>query len=148
MSIPPAAGTALNAADRLARTRLAIIDEVQRARHGGRPPREPAAGDDASRRGPEGRWSGLGNTVHTWWQQHPAHLVMELAEAALRAWAQRHPMKLLAASAAAGALLVIARPWRLVSVTGLLLTALRSPQLSSLALSALARSRGTADPSP
>ena len=39
----------------------------------------------------------------------------------------------------AGALLVLARPWKLISVSSVLLAALKSPHLSSLAMSILTR---------
>ena len=55
----------------------------------------------------------------------------------LAKYAQRRPVTYLAVAAAAGALVVIARPWRMLSVSGLALAALRSPQLSGALISAL-----------
>ncbi|MCM2253481.1 MAG: hypothetical protein NDJ19_14060 [Ramlibacter sp.] len=62
---------------------------------------------------------------------------LELATPALSAFAQRKPLQFLGIAAASGALLVIARPWRLVSVTGLLVAIAKSSQLSTVLLSAL-----------
>ncbi len=122
------------AADRLARTRLAIVEHLADSPRG--KPREapdPAA-QEAAR---HGRWAGLRAAGRDYWEHHPARMALHLAEPAVRAYAHRHPARLLAACAALGALLVLARPWRLMSVTGLMLAAVRSPRLSSLVLSAL-----------
>lgn len=82
-------------------------------------------------------WQGLREAAGVWWQSHPAHLALELAEPLFEKYARAHPMRVLAVSAAAGAALVLARPWRLISVTGLLVAALKSspmPALGSLLL--------------
>lgn len=128
-------------ADRLVRTRLAIIELIQASHHGrprtkGAPATDPAAQAAAA----HGRWAGLRAAGRDYWSNHPARMVIELAIPTVTAYAQKHPARLLALAAAAGALLVLARPWRLLSVTGLMLAALRSPQLSSMVLSALTTS--------
>ena len=46
-------------------------------------------------------------------------------------------MQLLGIAAAAGAAVVLIRPWRLVSMTSLLLATLKSSQVSALALALL-----------
>lgn len=125
--------------DRLARTRLAIIEHIQVSRHGHAAPQaddlppDPAAQAAAA----HGRWAGLRAAGREYWAHHPARMATQLATPVVSAYARRHPIRLLAVSAAAGALLVLARPWKLISVTGLALAALRSPQLSSMVLSAL-----------
>jgi hypothetical protein len=53
-------------------------------------------------------------------------------------YARANPLKLIGIAAAAGALVVIAKPWRLISVTGVVVAALRSTQMSSLIASFLA----------
>ncbi|HSW19993.1 MAG TPA: hypothetical protein VLJ86_22430 [Ramlibacter sp.] len=83
-----------------------------------------------------GRFAGLGEAGREYWRNHPARLVAELATPAMSAYAQRHPARFLAFAAGAGALIYLARPWRLISVTGLAIAALRSPQLSSALISA------------
>jgi len=121
------------AADRLARTRLAIIEHIARSQPGrAREEADPAAQEAAA----HGRWAGLKAAGRDYWDHHPARMALQMAEPALRALARRHPARLLAGCAVLGALLVLARPWRMVSLTGLLLAALRSGRLSSLALSA------------
>lgn len=82
-------------------------------------------------------WQNLRHTASAWWQSHPAHLALEVAEPVFEKYARAHPMRVLALSATAGAALVLARPWRLISVTGLLVAALKSTQMSALAASLL-----------
>lgn len=122
------------AGDQLARTRLAIFAHIERTRHG--KPREepdPAAQEAAA----HGRWAGLRAAGRDYWEHHPARVALQMVEPPLREYAHRHPARLLAGCAAAGALLVLARPWRLISVTGVLLAAVRSPRLSSMVMSAV-----------
>lgn len=129
---------ASEAGDRLARTRLAILEHIAHSRRG-KPPGAP--GPDAGESASQGRWGGIRTALHDGWEHHPARIALRIAfqwaEPGLRAYVQRHPMQLLAGCAAAGAMLVLARPWRLVSVTGVLLAAIRSPRLASMVLSAL-----------
>jgi hypothetical protein len=136
-----------DAADRLARTRLAIIKQIQNREHrpqGGkserRREREPAA-DEAPEGEPEegdGGWFGhVRRAASAWWRHHPAHLGLELATPALSVYASRKPLQFLGIAAAVGAVVVIVRPWRLISLTGLLVAIAKSSQLSSVLLSAL-----------
>jgi ElaB/YqjD/DUF883 family membrane-anchored ribosome-binding protein len=55
----------------------------------------------------------------------------------LEKYAAENPLKLVGIAAAIGAAVVIAKPWRLISVTGVLIAALRSTQMSSLVASFL-----------
>ena len=58
-------------------------------------------------------WLSLGQRVlGAWWRRHPMHMVLEVGEPVLQPYARRRPYQLLALSAAAGALIVLARPWR------------------------------------
>lgn len=84
-----------------------------------------------------GRFKALGEAGLDYWNHHPARLVVELATPALASYAQKHPMRYLALAAGAGALVYLARPWRLISLTGLAVAALRSPQLSGALIAAL-----------
>ncbi len=80
-----------------------------------------------------GNWSALRRSARAWWRAQPAHLALELGQPVFEKYASAHPLKLLALSAGTGAVLVLARPWRLISITGLLVAALKSTQLSALA---------------
>jgi hypothetical protein len=52
-------------------------------------------------------------------------------------YARDNPLKLIGVAATVGAVVVIAKPWRLISVTGVLIAAMRSTQMSSLVASFL-----------
>lgn len=84
-----------------------------------------------------GAWQQVRETVGAWWHSHPAHLALEVAEPVFDKYARAHPIRVLALSATAGAAVVLARPWRLISVTGLLLAAVKSTQVSALAAAML-----------
>ena len=77
----------------------------------------------------------LTRTVHAWWRHHPAKMALEIAEPVLDQYAKDKPYQLLGLAAAVGATAVLVRPWRLVSVTGLLLATLKSSGLANAALS-------------
>jgi hypothetical protein len=145
-----------DAARRLAQTRLAIIEEIDRREHRGDPrgPRdgregsraqagEHAAGDRRERDGsprrarPSGWFGSARHALGTWWRHHPAHMAVELATPALGAYAEKRPFTLLGIAAVVGAVVVVTRPWRLISVTGLLVAVAKSSQLSGLLMSAL-----------
>lgn len=138
-----------DAADKLAQTRLAIIAHVQgRERRSIR--RENARIEEREAGPDEGGWeseeqprslagwiSRLKRVGGAWWRHHPAHMGLELATPVLSDFAARRPAQYLAIAAVLGAVIVIARPWRLISVTGLLLALVKSSQLSSMVLSAM-----------
>ena len=155
-----------DAADKLARTRLAIIAHLQRReqqRERGTAADEFDEQIDADEQGSgrrrrrsrgENRRTGSGwfgrarRVITSWWRHHPAHTALELATPALSEYAARKPFQYLGIAALAGAAIAIARPWRLVSVTGLLLAVLKSSQLSSVVLSAMAGNDEGADEGP
>jgi len=147
MKQAPAARTAR---ERLAQTRRELL------RHMGQPQGAPRAQPegDTPRRGPDvdghgaaaeqlrhgpgrdapaGTWSTLRQAARSWWRSQPAHLALELGQPVFEKYARAHPVKVLALSAGAGAALVLARPWRLISITGVLVAVLKSAQLSALA---------------
>ena len=135
------------ATDKLARSRLAIVDHIHRRerRHDPRQvPREPSGyGDDGAEPPPEPLEPGSGwlghmkHAVKTWWRYHPAHMAVDIAAPMLHAYAERKPVQLLAISAAAGAVLTFARPWKLISATTLVVAVLKSSQLSGLLMAAM-----------
>lgn len=136
-----------DAADRLAQTRLAIIAHVQRREHRhdrGADRDEPEPGRDDRDWGEDGHPAGIGGwfaslkrAAGTWWRHHPAHAGLELATPVLSDYAARKPLQYLGIAALIGAVVVVARPWRLISVTGLLVALVKSSQLSSMVLSAM-----------
>ena len=66
---------------------------------------------------------------------------LDVAKPLLGKYAEEKPFQLLGVAAAAGAAVVLLRPWRLVSLTGLTVTALKSSQFSRLLLSLLSTHR-------
>ncbi len=145
-STPPA--HELSPGERLAMTRRDIVNFMkQENRHrpahehttsGTESAQDSDAADTAEGNEPDsddGTWQMLKRTLSAWWHAHPARLALEVAEPVLHKYAEKHPLKLLAIGAGAGAALVLARPWRLVSLTGVALAALKSSQLSAVAAS-------------
>ncbi|MDB5881922.1 MAG: hypothetical protein JWP43_1800 [Ramlibacter sp.] len=144
-----------DAADKLARTRLAIVEHIhRRERHPERrenldsedEAQHEGAGRSWARSGPASWFTGLKRAAGGWWQQHPARFALELATPALSDYAGRKPVQFLAIAAAVGAVAVVARPWRLISATGLLMAVLKSSQLSGLVMSAMSASDEPGEP--
>jgi hypothetical protein len=101
-----------------------------------------AAGASRSNRkhssGFNGLWRVARRTASGWWRSHPASLAVDVVQPMVENYARANPLKLIGIAAAAGAFVVIAKPWRLISVTGVVVAALRSTQVSSLIASFLA----------
>ena len=138
--------------ERLARSRRAIVQYLEGREKGqhhdepddGQPQGEP--GEQADGAGNARRQRGwLGSVKHgvkTWWRYHPAHMALEVATPALETLTRDKPVAVLAVAAATGAALVVLRPWRLISVTTVLLALVKSSQLSSVLLSAMSAADG------
>jgi hypothetical protein len=133
-----------DATQRLARSRLAIVEQIHRRerRHDPRDESTQAfAGEPSYREPPPPRGSGwlarIQHAVRMWWRYHPAQMGLEIATPVLQAYARQKPGQLLAVSAGIGAGIMCLRPWRLISLTTIVVAILKSSQLSSLVLSAL-----------
>ena len=135
------------ASDKLSRSRQALIEHIAR-RQRKHDPREERAGqafspgfeypEDEPPPAPGSGWLGqLGHAVRTWWRYHPARMAVDLASPVLRSYAAQKPLQLLGISLAAGAALAFARPWRLISITTLLVALLKSSQLSRVFMAAM-----------
>lgn len=83
------------------------------------------------------KWQMIQRAMRVWWHNHPANLALEVGRPVLGKYAKEEPLKLLGISAAAGAAIALLKPWRLISVTGLGVAALKSSQVSGLLLSLL-----------
>lgn len=141
-----------DASNRLALTRLAILEHVHRRerRHDPRRdeahPGEPPAWQDEPPPPPGAGWLGrLQHALRMWWRYHPAHMAVDVAAPVMHAYARRHPGKLLAISAGIGAVVVFLRPWKLVSLTTIAVALVKSSQLSNVVLSALSAADFEAD---
>ncbi|MES2415033.1 MAG: hypothetical protein V4614_14600 [Pseudomonadota bacterium] len=91
--------------------------------------------------GKGGTWSVVKHAVKVWWQHHPAQLAVNLARPSLDKYAQDKPLQLLGIAAGIGAAAVVIKPWKLISVTGLLFTALKASDLPVLLMSVLSSRR-------
>lgn len=106
---------------RLARTRHALIAQM---RHPAPEPSEDKAAHNAA--------DGLRSVLRRWWQDHPAHQVLALLGPALQACARAYPCRTMALAAGLGAALVLLRPWRLLPLSALAVTAVRAMPLADL----------------
>lgn len=125
--------------ERLAASRRAII------RHMSKDDRQMTRNDDApyelgeeSRLSQAGRsfWlSAMARAIQTWWRQHPFSMAVDVARPVLGRYAQNQPLKLLAVAAGIGAVAVLIKPWRLLSVGGIALAAVKSAAVPSVLMS-------------
>ena len=131
------------ASDKLAKTRLAIVEHVYRKenKHERREAEEYDDGDASrpawSEEGVSGWFDHAKRAASSWWRSHPASMGLDLATPMLSSFAAKKPLQFLAIAAAIGAVTVIARPWRLISVGGLIVALVKSSQLSSVVMSAM-----------
>ena len=130
--------TPLTPQERLALSRKAIFKYMNRHErdHGDDSDQDSyeASRPTPSKRGPLGLFS---QAVRVWWFRHPVSSAVELARPLLDDSARAHPFKLLGAAAGLGATAVLIRPWRMVSIGGLLLAAVKSSGLSGVLFSLL-----------
>ena len=141
--------TALTAQERLALSRRALVYQLR----GGRP--EPAAVDGTGR-GHESNygsedseayvgkaprpglldrfaWTSMAKRVgQRWWRRHPANTVGQLAQPLLQHYARDQPLKLVAIAAAVGAVAVLVKPWRLLSVTAVLAAVMKTSDIADV----------------
>ena len=136
------------AGDRLARSRLAIIEHVHRKE---KPPRGQAlrargeneegeqweAAEAAAASSGGGWFTRVKRAAQSYWRHHPARVGLQVATPLLSQFARKNPAAYLGIAAAAGAVVMIARPWRLVSVTGVLVALAKSPQIAGVVMSAM-----------
>ena len=148
--------------DRLERSRLAILEHLHRRDQRRHPPVDPAldshesgegqvgTGPRARRRRPTpGSWmERVREAVDSWWRYHPAHMAVDIARPTLSAYARQKPVQYLGIAAAAGAVVFLLRPWKLISVTGVLVALVKSPQMAGLVMSALSTGKNPEDDPP
>ena len=117
--------------ERLANSRRAIVRNMTRD-HNTRADSSSPDDEEAEpiRSAPLGTWGVVKHAVRAWWNNHPVSVAVDLARPAVGKYAQEQPFKLLGISAVVGAAAVLVRPWRLVSLGGVLLAALKSSELS------------------
>jgi hypothetical protein len=129
---------ALTPQERLASSRKAILRHLTRNRPS--PDNQLGLEVDPSAQSGEafgGKWNAFKRAMRTWWHHHPVNVALSVAKPVISRYAADKPFKLLAIAAGAGAATVALRPWRLVSLGGLLLATLKSSELSNVVLSVL-----------
>lgn len=67
-----------------------------------------------------------------WWQRHPVHAAGQLARPVLERYAREQPLKLVAAAAAVGALVVLARPWKLLSASAVVAAIFKTSEVAGV----------------
>jgi len=126
--------------ERLASSRKAIVRHMSRDRQSDddeEPRRQYGDGSPVHAEG--GAWGFIKHALGAWWQNHPVSAAFSLARPVLGEYAKEKPLQLLGIAAVAGAAAVAFKPWRLVSLGGVLLAALKSSEISGTLLSMLAR---------
>lgn len=89
------------------------------------------------------RWfSGVTGVASSWWQRHPAQMAFEMITPPLQSYMRRRPFQVLGLAAGVGVLIVVTRPWRLISLTTLVVAIVKSSQLSGVVMSALSDAQG------
>jgi hypothetical protein len=140
------------AADRLARSRLALVEyvhrketkpgrmQMQRARGESEDGEQWEAAQAAAASGGGGWFSRIRRAAKSYWRHHPARMGVQMATPLLSSFARKNPAAYVGIAAVAGAVVMVARPWRLVSVTGVLVALAKSPQLAGVVMSAMSGS--------
>lgn len=82
-------------------------------------------------------FSAMSYAIKTWWRHHPAHAVLDVGRPVFDRYAARRPFHVLGIALALGASAVFLRPWRLISLGGLLLAAFKSASTPGVLLSML-----------
>ncbi|NDZ16218.1 hypothetical protein C7T35_13905 [Variovorax sp. WS11] len=128
---------ALTPQQRLAVSRRALVEQLQgRERHAD----HDAASDEADAGRPRREtvidriaWASVARSVvQRWWRRHPANAAGQLARPLIERYAREQPAQLMAAAAGAGALIVLIRPWRLLSITAVLAAVLKTSDVADL----------------
>ena len=129
--------SALTPQERLANSRKAIVGHMLGGASRKNRTEQDREGRDFSQSAGTSRWSTFKNAVLSWWHHHPAHVALDIAQPLIGKYASEQPLKLLGIAAAAGALIMLVRPWRMVTIGGVLLAAVKSSGISSALLSML-----------
>jgi len=112
-------------------------DESPAAPHSRSPQKPTGVVSRLLSRAPYG--SVVSSLFERWWRRHPANAVGQLARPILGRLAREQPLKLMATAAGVGALIVLIKPWRLLSVTALLATALKTSDIADMVTTLMKR---------
>jgi len=67
-----------------------------------------------------------------WWRRHPANAMLQLAHPLLQRYARKQPGKLIGIAAGTGAVIMLVKPWRLLSVTALAAAVLKTSDMADM----------------
>ena len=87
-----------------------------------------------------GNWALFKRGLSSWWYHHPANLAIDVAKPIIGRYAQEHPAKLIGIAALAGAAAVFLKPWRLISLGGIAVAAMKSSDFTNIVVSMLSQS--------
>ena len=89
----------------------------------------------------DSNWDVIKKAAQAWWHHHPANVAFDVAKPVVESYTRNHPLKVLGIAAGLGAAAVWIKPWRLVSMGGLAVAAMRSTNISGAIFSVLTSSR-------
>ncbi len=85
-------------------------------------------------------WLDMSRSVAVrWWRRHPANAACQLARPVLQRFAEERPGRLMAVAAGTGALVVLVKPWRLLSVTAVLAMLLKTSDVADMVTTLMQR---------
>ncbi|MEH3087039.1 MAG: hypothetical protein PGN26_11035 [Xylophilus ampelinus] len=127
----------------------AVADDAVRAARGAAERADAYLSDPDSSRPASGSVSAFlpiaKHMARTWWEYHPARALLSMGRPFLEDYVERRPWKAVAVAAGVGATLVVVRPWKLLSVGGIVVAAMKSSQVSSIALSLISAAQSSAE---
>jgi hypothetical protein len=124
-----------SAVERLAASRQAIVRDMNGEEPEPDQPGQADASEDIRESGIDassGSWDLVKQVAASWWRSHPAHLALDVTTPMVQDFARQQPVKLLGIAAATGAAVVLLRPWRLISLTGVALALIKSSEMSGV----------------
>lgn len=127
-------GSGVDDGDRHETHQPAEEDELEYAHREAPAERRPRAAQEERVGGLAGNvWFSMGRSVaQRWWQRHPAHAMGQLARPLLQSYAREQPVKLMAVAASIGAVAVLIKPWRLLSVTAVLAAVMKTSDVADV----------------
>ncbi len=81
----------------------------------------------------------LRSVAGRWWRRHPANAVGQITRPLLERYAREQPAKLVTIAAASGAVVVLLRPWRLLSVGAVIAALLKSSDIADMVTTVMRR---------
>lgn len=139
-------GTDLTPQERLEISRNAIVRHMHHEEDKAPDSAGESGSDDGDRHYPhESKWTAFRRAARSWWYHHPANVALDVAKPLLGKYTKEYPFRVLGIAAGIGAAAVFMKPWRLVSIGGLLLAVMKSSDIKGVILSVLTPSPQNTD---